>query len=435
MRWPWDRGLPPAVPVQWWANMHAIRFDHVTKQYRRRRNHSFREWFVSLVPRPDYESQLGQSAKFKALDDVSFEIQPGESVGLVGHNGAGKSTALKLIGRLTGPSKGRVSVNGRVAALLELGAGFHPELSGRDNVYLSGALLGLSRQDMRGRFDSIVDFAEMESFIDMPVKHYSSGMFARLAFSVSAHIDPEILLVDEALAVGDFNFQQKCLARLDELKNRGVTTVLVSHAHDTIREHCRRVMWFDHGRLMSDGTGEAEISRYVDWMAGRDLEQRATETAGLMESRRWGSGAVQLTGVRVTRDDGLTPAAFETGDLVLIHIDYKVNTPVPPPVFGLAIHRQDGVHITGPNTGFDRFEVPELHGTGTITYRIDSLPLLDGVYQISVAAHHRNDIPMYDYHDRLYSFRVHNRSGRVLERYGFMSLMGEWALGQATKDQ
>ncbi len=408
--------------------MHAIRFDHVTKQYNRRHSRSFREWFIGLGPTPKYRQNLIEDDHFLALDDVSFEIQPGESVGLIGHNGAGKSTTLKLVGRLISPSHGRVSVNGRVAALLELGAGFHPELSGRDNVFLSGALLGLSRRDMQQRFDPIVAFAELDSFIDMPVKHYSSGMFARLAFAVSAHIEPDILLVDEALAVGDYNFQQKCLARIDELKSRGVTIVLVSHAHDTIREHCRRVLWFDHGQLIADGAGESEIARYIDWTVGKDLEQRAADAATAAEARRWGSGEVEITDVRATRPDGEVPAYFETGEPVHIRLAYRLTADVPPPVFGIAIHRQDGLHITGPNTGFDRFEVPEGSRAGSVTYRIDHLPLLDGVYQISVAAHHRDDIPMYDYHDRLYTFRVDNRSGRVRERYGLMSMMGSWTL-------
>lgn len=408
--------------------MHAIRFDHVSKLYHRRHNRSFREWFVSLGPKPGYEASLASGDRFLALDDVSFSIEPGESIGLIGHNGAGKSTALKLIGRLTSPSHGRVTVNGRVAALLELGAGFHPELSGRDNVFLSGALLGLSRRDMAARFDSIVAFAELETFIDMPVKHYSSGMFARLAFAVSAHIEPEILLVDEALAVGDYNFQQKCLARIDELKDHGVTIVLVSHAHDAIRDHCRRVIWFDHGKLVADGAGEAEIARYVDWTVGKDLEQRAANASGQMGARRWGSSEIEITGVRLSGAGGESPLYFETGDAMFVHIDYRVNVDVPPPVFGLAIHRQDGLHITGPNTGFDRFEVPEVRGTGTVTYEVPFLALLDGVYQISVAAHHRDDIPMYDYHDRLYFFRVDNRSGRVRERYGVMTLKGAWAI-------
>jgi len=245
--------------------MHAIRFDQVSKQFRTRHNRSFREWFVSLgptPPRPDGPDQ------FWALRNISFEIQPGESVGLIGHNGAGKSTALKLIGRLMTPSQGRLEIHGRVSALLELGAGFHPELSGRDNVFLSGALLGLSRRDMAARFDAIVDFSEIEEFIDMPVKHYSSGMFARLAFAVSANVEPEILLVDEALAVGDIRFVQKCLAHLDRFRARGGTLLFVSHDLPAVQRLCGRVIWLDRGRLCMDGPPREVTEAYFDSMIG-----------------------------------------------------------------------------------------------------------------------------------------------------------------------
>ncbi len=403
--------------------MHAIRFDQVSKQFRTRHNRSFREWFVSLgptPPRPDGPDQ------FWALRNISFEIQPGESVGLIGHNGAGKSTALKLIGRLMTPSQGRLEIHGRVSALLELGAGFHPELSGRDNVFLSGALLGLSRRDMAARFDAIVDFSEIEEFIDMPVKHYSSGMFARLAFAVSANVEPEILLVDEALAVGDYNFQQKCLTRIDELKSSGVTIVLVSHAHDTIRTHCRRVLWFDHGKLMADGVGETEIARYLDHTAGVAAEKRLSAVAEPEVKRQWGNGEVELFDVQILDESRRPRSVFRTGEAMVLTIAYRVRSEIRKPVFGMGIHRQDGLHITGPNTNLAGLDLSSLRGSGSITYRIPRLTLLDGDYLISISAHHPDGITMYDYHDRLYPFRVDNQGSGFRERFGLMSMLGDW---------
>ncbi len=405
--------------------MDAIVFENVGKLYRRRQHRSFRDWFVALGPK---ELRPNAPDRFWALRDVSFTIRPGESVGLIGHNGAGKSTALKLIGRLSTPTRGRVRVNGRVAALLELGAGFHPELSGRDNVFLSGALFGMTRREMAARYDAIVAFAELEDFMEMPVKHYSSGMFARLAFSVSAQIDPEILLVDEALAVGDYNFQQKCLTRIDELKAQGVTIILVSHDREMIRTHCRRVLWFDHGQLIGEGDGEAQLARYLDSTVGRSLDPSLSLSSELEEGRRWGSREIEITGVRVTDATGGTPSVFRTGSSISIHIAYRAGREVKDPVFGLAIHRRDGVHLTGPNTRVDRVPIDSVFGEGEVIYTVPQLALLDGGYQISVAAHHADGIQMYDYHDRLYDLRVDNRKGVVHEHHGMLSLLGSWQI-------
>ncbi len=404
----------------------AIEFSSVSKQYRRRRARSVREWFGAWAPWVRQQQPEGPD-RFWALREVSFSIERGESVGFIGHNGAGKSTSLKLVGRLITPSRGRVTVRGRVTALLELGAGFHPELTGRDNVYLSGALIGMSRAEVRAKFDEIVAFSEIEEFIDMPVKHYSSGMYARLAFSVSAHVDPEVLLVDEALAVGDYNFQQKCLARLDDLKTKGVTIVLVSHAHDAILQHCRRAIWFDHGRVLADGSAESVVHQYLDRVQGQDLQRLAAESDAVRAAQRWGSHEIELIGVRLSGRDGRERAVFETFEPMTITIDYRVNKDLPGPVIGLAISRQDGVHVTGPNTSFDDFDLPPLRGTGSVHYTIPSLPMLDGTFLVSASVHNRQDTVMYDYHDRLYAFKIINRTGLSRQRYGLISLAGTWS--------
>jgi lipopolysaccharide transport system ATP-binding protein len=407
-----------------------VTFEHVGKRFtlHHDRPRSFREFFVRpALPGQPAPAQAGKSRSevLWALKDVSFSINRGETVGLVGANGAGKSTALKLISRVIVPNEGRVAVNGRVAALLELGTGFHPELSGRDNIFLSGALIGMGRTEMSRKFDSIVDFSEMESFIDVPVKHYSSGMFARLAFAVSIHLDPELLLVDEVLAVGDAAFQRKCLDRIAEMQRTGISICLVSHATDAVRDLCERAIWFDHGRVVADGATEGVVRRYLDRSMSMTSPAQ-NSPANLPSTQRWGSGKVMIEAVRLLNEHGAPETVFETGQEMVIELDYNAPEPVADAVFGTAVQRHDGLHISGPNTDFAGFDLPGLHGRGTIVYRVPYLTLLDGYYDVSVAAHNRKDTEMFDYHDRGYSFRVSNRSVEKRERYGIVTLRGEW---------
>ncbi len=402
-----------------------IRFDRISKRYRLRpdRPRSFRELFVGG---PRKGTHALKSEWLWALRDVSFEIAPGETVGLIGHNGAGKSTALKLMSRVIAPTAGCMEVGGRVAALLELGTGFHPDLSGRDNIFLSGALAGMSRAEINRNYQSILDFSELEEFIELPVKHYSSGMWARLAFAVSIHLEPEILLVDEVLAVGDQAFQLKCLDRIGELKRQGVTICLVTHSSALVRSMCNRAIWFDHGHLVAEGPAEAVVSQYLDRLSTL-AAHRLAEGGGLDPSQRWGSRRIEIVRVRLTDEHGVAQTVFVTGQPLVLHIDYQTHGPVPAPVFGMAVHRQDGLHISGPNTGFAGLELPTLNGAGIVTYTVPYLPLLEGLYHISVSVHNPNDTDLYDYHDRAYPFRVMNANGRVREQYGLMTLQGEWS--------
>jgi ABC-type polysaccharide/polyol phosphate transport system ATPase subunit len=344
-------------------------------------------------------------------------------VGIIGPNGAGKSTVLKLISRIIEPTSGRVEVNGRVSTLLELGAGFHPDLTGRENIYLNGSILGLSRKEIRQKFDSIVSFAELERFIDVPVKHYSSGMYVRLGFSVAIHIDPEILLIDEVLAVGDAAFQEKCLEKVEEMKGKGVTILLVSHDMNAVRNLCNRAIWLDYGMVRADGGPEEVVSRYLEGIT-------ACEKSGfkLARGRRWGSGEVEIIDVRFLDSEGKERGAFATGETLVIEMHYRALKRVERPVFGFAIYRSDGIHLTGPNTQFSGYEIPWIEGEGKIEYRIERLPLLEGIYQVSIAARNWEDSEMYDYHDRLYTFRViPNANG---ERYGLIAINGEWCEGR-----
>ena len=396
----------------------AIRFDHVSKKFimRRERPRSFQELALNLL----HGRGNGRKEEFWALWDVDFTVEKGEMVGLIGPNGAGKSTVLKLISRIIEPTSGQIAVNGRLSALLELGAGFHPDLTGRENIYLNGSILGLSRTQIRRRLDDIIAFAELERFIDVPVKHYSSGMYVRLGFSVAVHTDPEILLVDEVLAVGDATFQRKCLERIDDLRRQGVTVLFVSHSADAVRSLCSRALWLEEGRLVADDTAEAVVRRYLAYSwAGEEGSLKSDER----DDRRWGSGEVQIVKVRLLGGGGREKQQFHVGERLTVEIHYRAGKRVERPVFGLAIHRGDGAHITGPNTQFAGYEIPWIEGEGVVQYTVSSLPLLEGTYYVSVAAYNWEDTEMYDYHDRLYPFRVLPSEG---ERYGIVTLKGEW---------
>lgn len=358
--------------------------------------------------------------EFWALQDVSFEVAAGETVGLVGPNGVGKSTVLKLVAGIIEPTSGEVEVHGRVGALLELGAGFHPDLTGRENIYLNASVLGLSRSEIHRRLDAIVAFAELERFIDVPVKHYSSGMYLRLGFAVAVHTDPEILLIDELLAVGDAAFQRKCLERIDHLRREGVTLLFVSHDSAAVRKLCSRAIWLESGCLMRDGPTDVVVQRYTahSWSA----EEGRLRAAG--DAQCWGSGEVRIVDVELLDKEGRERQIFELGEPLTIALHYETASRIEKPVFGLAIHRGDGVHITGPNTRFGGIDIPYIEGSGRVLYQVASLPLLEGVYALSVAVTNAADTEMYDYHDRLYPFRV--RASVEEEQYGLVALGGRW---------
>jgi len=399
----------------------VINVDGVSVQYRvpQERIGTFKEYMIRYIQR-----QIKHNT-FLALDNISLNVNRGEVFGIIGENGAGKSTLLKLIAKVLRPTRGRIWVKGRVAPLLEVGAGFHPELTGRENVYLNGAMLGFTQKEMDKRFQQIVDFAELWDFIDAPLRTYSSGMWARLGFAVATDVDPDILIVDEILSVGDENFQRKSSERIAAFREKGATILLVSHNMSLIEEMCDRAVLFDHGKVVTIGTTKAVVNSYLERVRGEE-SQRLAEQGILNENNRWGNQTIQIEAAKILGSDGKEQSVFHTGETLILEFEYRAHKPIEEPIFGVAIHRQDGVHITGPNTTFANFKVGNVTGKGKISYTIDSLPFLEGLYRFSVAATNSSDAEMFDYHDRVYAFRIDNHGWDVAEKYGMITLGGEW---------
>jgi len=423
--------------------MSVIALQHVAKSFSLHpdRARSFQELALNVFRRRQGKQTV---EPFWALRDVTFAVEQGEAVGIVGANGSGKSTCLKLLTRIIEPTSGIVSVQGRVSALLELGTGFHPDLSGRENIYLYGSLLGLRRREMAERYEHIVSFAQLERFIDVPVKFYSSGMYVRLAFATAINVDADILLVDEVLSVGDQAFQSRCLDRIQELKRRGVTIIFVSHSLDAVRSLCDRAIWLDNGVLRADGDTEEVIGRYLGQVYAErealDLREGETQAAGDGHSlerndlgevgaldtnpRRWGSGEAEITSVRFLDAAGQERLLLTTGEPATIVIRYRARERITQPMFGLAIHKNDGTHITGPNSVFSGYDLAAIEGEGEMRYRMECLPLLEGTYYLSVSLCDHTGMHSYDFHSQEYRFRV--QPGSNLERYGLVYIPAHW---------
>jgi lipopolysaccharide transport system ATP-binding protein len=436
----------------------AIRFNRVSKRFtlHHQRPRSFQELTIQLFQRngeaceQELEAVASVDARgreeFWALRDVSFAVEQGETVGIIGPNGAGKSTVLKLVSRIIEPTSGEIEVNGRVGALLELGAGFHPDLSGRENIYLNGSILGLRRSDIDCKRDEIIAFSELERFIDMPVKHYSSGMRMRLGFSIAAHIDPEILLVDEVLAVGDESFQRKCLDRIYDLRRGGVTILFVSHGTSSVARLCHRAMWLAEGQVVADGEARDVTEDYLAAVNLKDRErldeeasrQACVSTASKSASAngrkrtRLGSGEVRIVDVVFLDKAGVRKAVFTSGEDLTIRLTYEAAERVENPVFGVAIHRDDNVHVAGPNTKVSNYHIAAVDGRGLLDFVIPGLPLSAGRYELSVSAYDQTVTHQYDYLHRAFSFSV--QPGSPWDALGVMRLSGRWRLGDGEGD-
>jgi ABC-type polysaccharide/polyol phosphate transport system ATPase subunit len=389
--------------------------DHVSKKYRlyRERNASLKATVM--------RGRRSRVDVFWAVDDVSFEVTEGSTTGLIGENGSGKSTMLKCLAKILRPDKGAVSTTGKMSALLELGAGFHPELTGRENVFLNGAILGLKQKELVARFDDIVDFAGIGRFIDEPVKNYSSGMYVRLGFSVAINVEPDILLVDEVLAVGDEAFQRKCLERFAELKNNGKTVIIVSHSMPSVINMCDHAIWFKKGHKMADGTPKDVVEAYTGSIVLS--EHRPTETGD-----RWGSGEARIERVELIERSGMQVTRIGSGEPVTVRLWYTTSEPVARPVFTVSIKTLQGVVISAPSTRQDDTKIPEkLDGTGWVDLRLDHFPLLPGTYDISASVMDYTLAHPYDVRRNVLRIDV-DRKGQM-DPEGIVSLGGEWSYG------
>ncbi|MCP4435905.1 MAG: ABC transporter ATP-binding protein [Actinomycetia bacterium] len=411
--------------------MSAIIVDNVSKKFRLQtdRASSVKE----LVTRRDRSAGTDQ---FWALRDVSLEIPEGSMYALIGHNGCGKSTLLRCIAGIYRPTEGQVSATGRISTLLELGAGFHPDLTGRENVYMNATILGMNRKQIDKVFDDIVDFAGVGEFIDSPVKIYSSGMYVRLGFSVAVHVDPEILIIDEVIAVGDEQFMRRCFEHLYDLRKKGVTVVVVTHGMDTVETMCDRAAWLDHGELQLEGPAAEVAGAYLKKVNAAEREERAEaraaeESEGVKVDFDWTREAdfgeeIEIRQVALLGPGDEPVNTLEPGERFAIKIDYMAHERVEEPVFGYGIHTESGVHVSGSNTKLDGTSTGTLEGPGSVLLELGQLRLLPGKYEFTIAVNDRWVQHVYDRHVRRYVLTVHRGEDAV--GAGLVELDATWSL-------
>lgn len=437
----------------------AIEVNHITKSFKvyLDKGSTIKEK-VLFRNRRRYEER-------QVLKDISFEVKKGEAIGLIGHNGCGKSTTLKLLTRIMYPDSGTIEMAGRVSSLIELGAGFHPDMSGRENIYINASIFGLSKKEIDRRLDDIIAFSELEDYIDNPVRTYSSGMYMRLAFSVAINVDADILLIDEILAVGDVAFQAKCFNKLREIKKAGTTIVIVSHSLSQIEQICERSIWIHEGEIREEGAPRIVDPKYMAYMSQKESERKKkleakkaevqkeenktiqelksnkidgsyveeeqnegteqkekTEEENKQEDeKRWGSREVYMKKVTVLDRNGKECVDFQNDEPFVVRIDYKAEKKLEDVVFGIAIYRSDQVYIYGSNTLIDYSSSNVLEGEGYIDLKIDRMPVNAGTYTIDLAFH-RPDGFNYDFWREACTVNIQNVKSEV----GIISLPHMW---------
>jgi lipopolysaccharide transport system ATP-binding protein len=389
-----------------------------------------RERLVEMIKRPF--ARMKETESIWALRDVSFEADEGEVVGIIGRNGAGKSTLLKILSRITYPTSGEVKINGRVASLLEVGTGFHDELTGRENIFLNGSILGMRKREVEERFDAIVDFSGVEQFIDTPIKHYSSGMRLRLGFAVAAHLEPDVLIVDEVLAVGDAGFQKKCIQAMEGLRNSGRTVLFVSHNLAAVENLCSRGIWIDEGKIRMDGAAKDIIASYMSSFVGERVS--GSDLSGAQN--RLGSGEIRYTRLETLSPDGTPCAIIRSGDGLVLRFHYHAEKLMRDPSFGFRLYTEMGTLITETGHLLHGMHIPKVEpGDGYIELEIDSLNLVPGQYSLSLWITGQPSKIVYDGDVRA-SLEVEvadvYKSGRMLDsRYGLVYFPQRWRVKQA----
>lgn len=394
--------------------------------------------------------------EFWALKNINLEIRKGETIGIIGENGSGKSTLLKLMAKILYPDEGDIFTQGKFASLIEIGAGFHAELSGKENIYINGSILGFTKREVDANLEKIIDFSGLHKFIDNPIKTYSSGMYVRLGFSIAIHVNPDILLVDEILAVGDEKFQKKCLQKINGFKKQGKTIVIVSHDLQTIEKICDRVCLLDDGLLVSKGNPVDVISEYHKILYTKEEkglraeqmeavqeeakpkeepsprqealpqeETPAQEEAPPPPTNRWGSKEAEIAKIEFLDAQNNNTDIFKTGESMKVRIHYTAHQKIEKPVFGIAFYREEGIHITGPNTKTSNYAIDSIEGEGVIEYIIHSIPFLPATYFFTASIYDFPCLHAYDHWERCFKFNV-IESDKIKERYGVVHIPSEW---------
>jgi len=422
--------------------MPAIELVDVSRVYQKySAKHRF-QTFKSAMVRGDLFRSLRPEELVTAVDGVSLTVEKGETFGVIGENGSGKSTLLKLVAGITKPTSGRLKVTGKISALIELGAGFHPEITGRENVFINGIMLGLTKKEITRKFDEIIAFAELEDFIDAPVKTYSSGMYMRLGFSIAINVNPEILLVDEVLAVGDAAFVPRCLDRIDDFRRRKKTILFVSHDLTTVSKICDRVAWMKTGKIQMLGEPKRVVDAYLQDVGAKqeeEFQERRKASAPALEAapgpaqetipaseeetraKRWGKREIEIRKVTLRNVRGEEKHVFHPEEGMVVEMDVAAREATKDFVFGIGIFNSLGVHCYGTNTNLEEFEPVAISGEGKVSFRIERLNLVNGTYYLDVAAHKRDGYP-YDYHRNLYTFYVSS----LLRDEGIARLTHRW---------
>lgn len=409
--------------------MTVIQFKNVSKHFKIYQNQSYsiKELFINKVLR---RNKL-EVTEFSVLKDASFEIKKGETVGIIGENGTGKSTSLKLISKILYPDNGEITVKGKVSALLEIGAGFQPDLTGKENVYLYGSILGLSREEISGKYSDIVEFAELENFMDMPVKNYSSGMYMRLAFAVAINVDPDILVIDEVLAVGDENFQKKCIDKILSFKRQGKTIVFVSHDMGSVRKICDRVIFIKRGGTIIEGTPEQMISLYMKLVYSSEEDRTEVEqeiediknheektikaeerkidiheVKEFIDGNRYGNKKIEITRVFFSDNGDHVRNNFYTEEDINVNIEFKKNEEVKDAVFGFAIYSEEDYHLVGHNCHQDGIIITDIKEKNSIKLKIKNQKFIKGKYYFTAAMHNSDETDQYDFREKHFFFQI-----------------------------
>jgi ABC-2 type transport system ATP-binding protein/lipopolysaccharide transport system ATP-binding protein len=388
--------------------MHPIVLENIGKYYKKySHKHKFLTIKSALVNKTLF-SDLQRDEKFEALKGININVEKGKTLSIIGENGSGKSTLLKILAGITKPTSGQITTRGRISALIELGAGFHPEISGTENIFINGIILGLSKKMIQQKLKKIVEFSELEDFINSPVKTYSSGMYMRLGFSIAINVDPDILLIDEVLAVGDAFFVPKCIEKIYEFKRKGKTIIFVSHDLATVEKISDEVIWLKNGRIEMRGYPGKVVDAYMQYI-GEKEEKREEKPASINTENRWGSREIEISNVRIVNREGKERYLFKSEEHMTVEFDVYSKNREEDFVFGLAIYNPEGILCYGTNTHLEHFVPGHIRGEGKVRIHIPRNHLINGQYFLDLAVHKKDGFP-FDYHHFLYKFKISSKT-------------------------